>query len=107
MKNIILGGLSILLASTLYALPVGAEPTAKPYAIEPVTLVHLGYQGYFEKQGIPGNVRFLLDSQSGKVTAVKLVQIAIEANRLSPEALNDANYINGVRTALQENIDHG
>jgi hypothetical protein len=103
MKTIILGGLSVLLASSLYALPAGA----KPYEIGPVTLVHLGYQGYFEKQGIPGNVRFLLASQSGKVTAVKLVEIAIEANRLPAEALNDANYINGVRNALQENIDHG
>jgi hypothetical protein len=107
MKTIILSGLSVLLASSLYALPAGAEPTTKPHEIGPVTLVHLGYQGYFEKQGIPGNVRFLLASQSGKVTAVKLVEIAIEANRLPPEALNDANYINGVRNALQENIDHG
>lgn len=106
MKTIILGGLSILLASTLYALPVGAEPTT-PYTIGPVTLVHLGYQGYFEKQGIPGNIRFLLASQSGKVTAIKLVQTAIETNRLPPEVLDDANYINGVRNALQENIDHG
>jgi hypothetical protein len=107
MKAIIFGGLSILLTGALSIPPAAAESTATKYAIQPVTLVHLGYQGYFESRGIPGNLRFLTDGQSGKVTAVKLVRAAIEVKRLPPEAIEDANYLNGVQNALQATIEHG
>jgi hypothetical protein len=105
MKAILPCVLSVLVTGAFSLPPATAEPTA--YDVQPVTLVHLGYQGYFAKQGIPGGLAFLLDSQSGKVTPVTLIRGAIETKRLPPEALENTNYLNGVRNALQENIDHG
>lgn len=105
MKRIILSGLSILLASAFYSPSAKAEFTESPYMVQPVNLVYLGYQGYFDKEGIPSNARFIDGIQSGKVTAMKLVESAIQENRLPAATLNDTGYLNHVRDALRA-IDH-
>jgi EamA domain-containing membrane protein RarD len=105
MKRIILSGLSVLLASTLQMPSAKAEFTTEPYQLQPVNLVYLGYQGYFQKEGIPSNASFIAAIQSGEVTATTLVQSAIEENRLPSSILNDMEYLNNVQGALTA-IDH-
>lgn len=108
MQRLILSGLSVLLISALQTPSVKAEMSAfKPSMnatiteVLPFNLVYLGYQGYFEDQGVPSNGAFVAGIHSGRVDAMKLVQIAIERGRLSPETLNNQGYLNSVETQLQ------
>jgi hypothetical protein len=105
MKRVILSGLSLLLASAFYNPSAKAEFTEPPYMVQPVNLVYLGYQGYFAKEGIPSNSSFINGIQSGKITAMKLVESAIQENRLPAATLNDSSYLNDVHNALRD-IDH-
>ncbi len=105
MRRFILSGLSVLLASAFYTPSAKAEFAVEPYMVQPVNLVHLGYQGYFQKEGIPSNGGFIAGIQSGSVTATKLVQSAIAANRLPAETINNSDYIGNVQNALRD-IDH-
>jgi hypothetical protein len=105
MKGIILSGLSLLLASAFYSPSAKAQFTEPPYMVQPVNLVYLGYQGYFDKEGIPSNSSFIDGIQSGKITAMTLVESAIQENRLPAETIHDTNYLNNVRDALR-GIDH-
>ena len=69
--------------------------------IPPVTLVQLGYQGYFKDQDIPSNQAFRFGVKTGKVDAQKLVQSAIDKGRLSRESLNDPEYLSKVELELE------
>ncbi|MCU0536968.1 MAG: hypothetical protein MUD14_24025 [Hydrococcus sp. Prado102] len=66
--------------------------------IQPFNLVRLGYQGYFQDQGIPGYGAFHSAAQNRRVTATKLIESAIEKGRLSPDALNNQDYVDAVET---------
>ncbi|GFE71519.1 hypothetical protein [Chroococcus sp. FPU101] len=108
MQRLILTSLSVLLISTLQTPSVKAEMTAYKQKMSttitevlPFNLVYLGYQGYFTNQGIPSNGAFVAGIHSGRVDAMKLVQVAIERGRLSPETINDQGYLNAVETQLQ------
>ena len=68
--------------------------------IPPVTLVQLGYQGYFNQQGIPSHESFRFGVKTGKVDAQKLVQSAIDKGRLSRQSLNDSKYLSSVQYEL-------
>jgi hypothetical protein len=113
MQRLILSGLSVLLISTLQAPAVKAQMSAlnpqmnsHPITeVQPFNLVYLGYQGYFQEQGIPSNGAFIAAVHSGRVNPKKLVQIAIERGRLSPETLNDRGYLNAVESQLQGLLD--
>ncbi len=68
--------------------------------MSPVNLVKLGYQGYFQEQGIPSASSFLIKANSGRISAEDLVRSAIDRGRLSPEKLNDEGYLNIVQIEL-------
>lgn len=77
----------------------GATPTGDN--VEPVTLVQLAYQGYFEDQGIPSHAAFKNAIATGDVDAETLVRSAINKGRLTADALQDEGYMNTVRTQLE------
>ena len=108
MKSLVIAGLSSLVLGGFFA-PVNAtETVAVRSSIEqnntaylsPVNLVNHGRGGTFREQGIPGYVRFSLGIKSGRVNAESLVKAAIEAGRLSSEALNNSNYLSNVQFEL-------
>ncbi|MDJ0598335.1 MAG: hypothetical protein QNJ37_05795 [Crocosphaera sp.] len=110
MKGFIITGLSSLVLGSFFA-PVNAnEIIAVTSTVEqnpitylsPVNLVSHGRGGTFSEQGIPGYTRFSLGIQSGKVDAESLVQAAVEAGRLSSEALNNSSYLSQVQFELSQ-----
>jgi hypothetical protein len=103
MKSILLSGLSALFISALSipAVKAGTVANEATYRVEPFTLVYLGYQGYFEQEGIPSNGTFLTGVETGKITPLVLVQSAINHGRLAPATLNDQEYLNNVATQLK------
>ncbi len=118
MRPLFLGGLSLLLMSAATAPAIKAQP---PVAVSPVgarvipsyvqqttpvDLVYLAYRGYFKNQGIPSYFGFLAAYQSGEISAQKLVQVAVEANRVSAEVLSDFGYINAVEQGLRNLYFH-
>jgi hypothetical protein len=103
MKSILLSGLSALFIAALPIPSVKAEMVSQQvvYKVEPFTLVYLGYQGYFEREGIPSNGAFISAVEAGKITPIILVQSAIDHGRLAPETLSDREYLNNVATQLK------
>jgi hypothetical protein len=75
--------------------------TRKIVEVTPVNLVQHGYQGYFTEQGIPSGEAFLFAVKRGKIQEEDLVKGAISRGRLSPEKLNDRNYLHHVRVQLK------
>jgi hypothetical protein len=118
MRHLIFGSLSLLLMSAATApaikaqspLAVGAaEAGVVPSYVQqttPVNLVSLAYRGYFKNQGIPSYGVFIAAYQSGKISAQELVQVAVEANRVSAEVLSDSRYINAVEQGLRSLQSH-
>ncbi len=106
MKNLVIAGLSALsltaIASPSMASEVLAMKDNTPIInqVAPVNLVQLGYQGYFQSEGIASSGRFAYGVARGKITAETLVKSAIDKGRLSPETLNDSSYLNVVQTEL-------
>jgi hypothetical protein len=68
--------------------------------ITPFNLVGLAYQGLFKDQGIPSADSLITDYQTGKISALDVVKGAVEAQRLSPDFLNDSEYIAAVGNQL-------
>jgi hypothetical protein len=103
MKRLLLSGLSVLLVSALQIPAVKAQTNfdEPAYRVEPFNLVHLGYQGYFEKEGIPSNGAFIAAVEAGKITPIALVNSAIEQGKLPSETLNDQRYLEDVGTQLK------
>lgn len=111
MKRLILSGLSLLLvvgASTpaVRAQEI-AENTAKVgtsrnyiYQITPFNLASQAYRGYFKDQGIPSYNQLSSAYNEGRITALDLVESAIQVNRLSPQVLNERGYLNAVDAQL-------
>lgn len=64
------------------------------------SLASLAYQGHFQAQGIPGYGALLNAHDAGRVTAKTVVQAAVNAGKLSPNALTDQNYLYQVEVAL-------
>ncbi|MDZ4877891.1 MAG: hypothetical protein CLLPBCKN_007326 [Chroococcidiopsis cubana SAG 39.79] len=109
MKFFLLSSLSVLLISAATAPTVKAEiaavtNTANNAAtisqLKPFNLVHMAYQGYFRDQGIPGYGAFLSAYRMGRITPKKLVQSAVERNKLSVQALNNKRYLRAVEAQL-------
>jgi hypothetical protein len=113
MKPLILGSLSLLLMSAATAPAIKAQPSLAVGPAEagvvpsyvqqttPVNLVSLAYRGYLKNQGIPSYGVLIAAYQSGKISAQELVQVAVEANRVSPEVLSDSGYLNAVEQELR------
>ena len=114
MRHLIFGSLSLLLMSATTAPAIKAQPPLAVGPAEagvvpsyvqqttPVNLVSLAYRGYFKNQGIPSYSGLLDAHQSGKITAQRLVQVAVEANRVSAEVLSDSRYLNAVEQGLRD-----
>lgn len=108
MKNIMIGGLSVLLLSAATAPAVIAQ-TPRESAIRldraspsthqtnPFNLVSLAYRGHFEDQGIPGYIQFATAYKMGDISAKDIVRSGIETGRISPDTLEDRGYLNAVR----------
>jgi hypothetical protein len=73
----------------------------RAFNTRPFNLVHLGYQGYFQDEGIPSYAAFHAAIENRRVTATQLIESAIEKGRLHRDALNDRDYINAVETHLE------
>lgn len=117
MKRLVLGSLSVLMMSAAIAPAAIAKPLSTNTATAsvsstadrqttPFNLVHLAKRGYFTAQGIPSYGAFLSAYRSGQITAEDIVKSAIEANRLSPDVLNDSSYLHAVRLQL-DGLDDG
>lgn len=68
--------------------------------IEPINLVFKAYQGYFVENGIPSGGSFIQKARLGKINAETLVESAIEKQRLSPETIEDNDYLQKIDAAL-------
>ena len=124
MKRLVIGSLSVLLLSAVTASLSRAEtkitnsthsnhhhlltsnPQDSAKNITPYNLVLLAYRGYFIKQGIPSYTELLSAHHMGKISAEKLVQVAIAQKKLSPKFLRDRGYLNAVESALHTIVPH-
>lgn len=68
--------------------------------VTPFNLVFLGFQGFFASEKIPSALGFIQGARDGKITPEKLVQAAINMNRLSPDTLQDKDYLDSVSSQL-------
>lgn len=118
MKSLIIAGLSTLALVTLNAPasqaevailnPPGSQATHTSIAqLSPFDLVNLAYQGFLSSEGVPVAGGLISEYQTGAVTAEDLVQAAINTNRLSSEALDDARYLRAVNTRLVDLSNSG
>ncbi len=112
MKRLIIAGLSVLSLTAIATPSFAGEFVALKNnsgitrELSPVNLVDLGYQGYFQEQGIPSAGSFVIKANSGQISAQDLVRSAVEKGRLSPEKLNDLGYLNIVQSELNS-VDQG
>lgn len=116
MERFILASLSTVLLSTTIMPAAKAQTqmeklttynpvaTNKPFTshLTPFDIVSLAYQGNFRSQGIPGYANLLSAHQSGKITAEKIVQIAVNANLIPQSVLTDKGYLNSVEEQLRD-----
>ena len=68
--------------------------------IEAFNLVNAAYQGRLQKWGIPAYARLDQAYRGKQITASDLIEAAVEANQLKPDALEDEVYIKAVDTNL-------
>ena len=69
--------------------------------ISPTNLVKAAYQGRFKTQGIPSSGGFLTAIRGNRIHAKDLAKVAIASGRLTPQTLDNEQYIN----SLQGSID--
>ena len=109
MQRLLLTALSVAVLSNFQAISaVNSQiATRKPLpvstllsTVEPFTLVHLGYEGYFGDQGIPGYGGFVTAANQQSVTAKRLIEVAIKKGRLSSAVWQDTDYLHAVEIAL-------
>jgi hypothetical protein len=110
-KRILLAGLSVLMMSTT-APAVAETHTVQNGAIaqatenkavrqlSPKELVTMAERGEFREQGIPSHGRLADAAATRRITATDLVKVAIAAEKLSPETMNDTRYLNAVANFL-------
>jgi hypothetical protein len=113
-KKLILASslLTVMLPSTVYSQssPVTNQPGCirdpQTY-IAPENLATMAYQGYLEKQGIPGYETFTVEFESGQITSEKVVQAAVDGCLLSNKygVPSHSNYIQDVQEQIQLLID--
>jgi hypothetical protein len=72
--------------------------------VTPFNLVFLGFQGFFASEEIPSALSFIQGVRDGEITPEKLTKAAINMNRLSPDTLQDRNYLSSVKSQLNSII---
>jgi hypothetical protein len=68
--------------------------------ISPFDLTYLAYQGNLKDQGIPSYGALIDAIAFGRVTAQKVMEAAVRANRLPEQTLTDRNYRSALQTQL-------
>ncbi len=66
----------------------------------PFSLVSLAYQGGLRHHGIPGYEALIKAHRAQQISALKLVQSAIEANQLSENFLSNQQYLKAVENGF-------
>ncbi len=67
---------------------------------EAFNLVTSAYRGQYESQGINSYAVMVSNVNSGELSAEDLIQAAVDAGDLSPQALEDEGYVNAVELQL-------
>lgn len=88
---------SISNESKSIAIKIAIEPSRQ---ITPFQLVSLAYQGMYRSQGIPGFASLIFGYHYRQVTAKDVIKAAIAAKELTPDTLNDRDYVSAVDTQL-------
>lgn len=68
--------------------------------LAPYDVIFLAYQGYFRDQGIRGYGAFVESCYQGQLSAKRIVEAAIKANRLPSDAINDSAYLQAIDANL-------
>ncbi len=105
---ILLNGTAIILPQTVSAqsTPVVNSPScvgeAQAY-ISPANLSMMAYQGYLEKQGIPGYQVLATEYSFGRITAAQIVYAAVKGCLLSNKygVATHQNYLEDVAMQVQ------
>lgn len=92
-----ISGGSIVNAQTL----TRADSAKTTYQITPFNLVVLARSGYFQQQGIPSYLKLIAAYNLGRVTALDLVQAAVQTNRISDKYLSDRSFLKAVDAQLE------
>ncbi|MEM7591193.1 MAG: hypothetical protein AAF383_06680 [Cyanobacteria bacterium P01_A01_bin.83] len=77
-----------------------AQNLAREKRIDAFSLVYAAYRGQLKDLGVPAYARLDQAYRGRQFTAVDLVEAAIEANQLAPNALQDRGYIKAVELSL-------
>lgn len=88
--------------STPAANPSGCVGEAQAY-IAPANLAMMAYQGYLEKQGIPGYQVFAEQWSFGKITAAQIAEAAVKGCLLSNKygIATHENYLDDLAQVVQ------
>jgi hypothetical protein len=73
---------------------------AQTSRLSPYDVIFMAYQGQFREQGIRGYGAFVESCYQGQLSAKKIVQAAIQANRLPADAVNDEAYLKAIDANL-------
>ncbi|MCU0548997.1 MAG: hypothetical protein MUC48_06580 [Leptolyngbya sp. Prado105] len=93
--------LSTITGQALTQLPSLAQsPSPSSSRLSPYDVIFLAYQGQFREQGIRGYGAFIEQCYQGQLSAKKIVEAAIKANRLPADALNDSAYLKAIDSNL-------
>jgi hypothetical protein len=106
---------ALLLSAALLPTAVNAQSSKTPQTslnpyvanqsstnqLSPFNLAYLAYQGYLKAEGIPSTGGLVDALVSGTITAQDVMQAAVKANRLPPQALNDQGYRSALEGQLQ------
>ena len=79
------------------AMTIAIEPSRQITAFQ---LVSLAYQGMYRSQGIPGFASLIFGYHYRQITAKDVIKAAISAKELTPDTLNDRDYVSAVDTQL-------
>ncbi|KAF3887426.1 MULTISPECIES: hypothetical protein [Nostocales] len=113
MKRLLVSSLSFLLLCSVASSAHAQTPTATApsqqttvsansiHSFTPFQLVHFAYRGSLGQQGVPGYSLLLSELRFGRTTAESLVKAGITAGRVSPDAISDREYLNGVASQLK------
>ncbi len=94
--------------STIGSLPIAnAQILARQnlatetYQTTPVNLVYLAHRGYFQEKGIPSYLSLRTAYNLGRVNAFDIIRAGVQANRISPNSLNDRSFVKAVARQLK------
>lgn len=94
-----------IVLSTLFALTLSSfiTPSTKAQGdrFSQFDLVHLAKQGLFKDHNISSHQAFCSAVTSKQIRAKNLVQAGINEDRLSPEAIDDKDYLKSVENKMQ------